>query len=189
MADSEKPALLIIDMVKDYFRDDHPYPITAPARAIIGPINELASWFRKRQFPVIFSTDAFQPDDFIFKGKMNPHAIAGTDGARVIGDLVQEPADLWIPKPRFSAFFKTGLETLLNDRKVTLCAVAGIATHFCVLTTVMDALSHDFKAVLLEDCSVAFPEQTHRSCVDIYRNNPLFPLLRVLNSAAFTADF
>ena len=62
---------------------------------------------------------------------------------------------------------------------VTLCAVAGLATHFCVLTTALDALCHDFKAVLLEDCSAAPSESLHEQVLSAYRRNPLYPLFRV----------
>ncbi len=37
---TEQPALLIIDMVKDYFKDENHYPITPLARKIIP--NEFA---------------------------------------------------------------------------------------------------------------------------------------------------
>jgi len=65
---------------------------------------------------------------------------------------------------------------------VSLCAVGGISTHFCVLTTVLDAICHDFKAVLLEDCSAAFSKELHQQTLDSYRRNALYPLLRVAKS-------
>jgi len=37
---SEYPALLIIDMVKDNFKDERQLPITPLARKIIDPINK-----------------------------------------------------------------------------------------------------------------------------------------------------
>lgn len=186
---TEKPALLIIDMVKDNFDDRDHLPISAQGRAIIGPINRLSHQFRERGWPVVFPTDAFHRDDFIFKGRMKPHSLAGTTGAEVIDELERAEGDYWLPKPRFSAFFNTGLENWLRARQVTLCAVAGIATHFCVLTTVMDALSHDFKAVLIEDCAAAGSELIHHSVSDTYRRNPLYPLFRVLTSDELRAEF
>ncbi|MEN8246427.1 MAG: isochorismatase family protein, partial [Thermodesulfobacteriota bacterium] len=63
-----------------------------------------------------------------------------------------------------------------------LCAVAGIATPFCVLTTALDALCHDFKVVLLEDCSTASSLDQHQQTLDLYRRNPLYPLFKVLPS-------
>jgi len=106
----DKAALVIIDMVKDYFVEDKGYPITPLAREIILPINRTIAGFREKNLPVIFSTDVFNEDDFIFNSRMHPHALAGTEGAEVVDDLYMEKGDLWLPKPRFSAFFRTGFE-------------------------------------------------------------------------------
>lgn len=179
----EKPALLIIDMVKDNFDDRKQLPITPLARAIIPAINQLIATFRRHNWPVVFPTDAFRETDFIFSGRMKPHALEGTAGAEVVDELDRRPEDLWLPKPRFSAFFATDLDQRLRRQNVTLCAVAGIATNFCVLTTVMDALCHDFKAVLLEDCSACWSAEIHEQVLHSYRRNPLYPLFRVLTAA------
>jgi nicotinamidase-related amidase len=184
----ELPSLLIIDMVKDNFDDVHPLPITPLARRLIEPINSLIRIFRQEAWPIVFSTDAFHEGDFIFSGRMKPHSLAGTEGAEVIDELDRKDTDLWLPKPRFSAFFHTGLEERLRERRVTICAVAGIATNFCVLTTALDAICHGFKAVLLEDCSAASSEEIHKNTLEIYRRNPLYPLFRVTTSTQMVAD-
>ncbi|MBW1695807.1 MAG: cysteine hydrolase [Deltaproteobacteria bacterium] len=186
--ENELPALIIIDMVKDTFDDQKQYPIASLARPTIDPINYLIGKFRTRDWPVVFSTDAFHRQDFIFKGRLNPHSLAGTRGAEVIDELDRKDEDYWLPKPRFSAFFNTGLETWLRQRNVTLCAVAGIATHICVLATVLDAVCHDFKAVLLEDCTASYSVAIHKRTLDNYRRNPLFPLLKVLTSKEFITE-
>jgi nicotinamidase-related amidase len=56
-------------MVKDYFDNQHPLPITLIARHIIPPINRLISVFRQNGWPVIFSTDAFDRQDFFSREK------------------------------------------------------------------------------------------------------------------------
>jgi nicotinamidase-related amidase len=99
-----------------------------------------------------------------------------------VDELNMQADDLWLPKPRFSAFFHTGLEKWLREKGVGLCVVGGITTHFCVLTTVMDAICHDFEAVLLEDCSAASPKQVHQQTLETYRRNALYPLMRVAKS-------
>jgi len=119
---------------------------------------------------------------------MHPHSLAGTEGAEVIDELDKADEDFWLPKPRFSAFFQTGLEKWLREKEVTLCAVGGISTHFCVLTTVMDAICHGFKAVLLEDCSAAYSSEVHEQTLNCYRRNPLYPLLRVATSSELAAE-
>ena len=184
----ETPALLIIDMVKDNFIESRNLPITPFALAIIQPLNKLIDVFRSQKWQIIFSTDAFHEDDFIFKGRMKPHSLSGTEGAEVIDALDMQDDDLWQPKPRLSAFFNTGLENWLRDRGVSLCAVGGLATNICVLTTVLDAICHDFKAVLLEDCSAASSKKVHEQTLDNYRRNALYPLLRVAKSTDLVSE-
>jgi len=175
-------------MVKDNFDETKKLRLTPLARKIISPINTLCSLFRANSWPVVFSTDSFHKQDFIFRGAMKPHSLAGTEGAEVIDELDREAEDLWLPKPRFSAFFKTGLDQWLREREITLCAVAGIATHVCVLSTVLDAICYDFKVVLLEDCTASYSESIHAGILDIYRRNPLYPLFRIITSDELTSD-
>jgi nicotinamidase-related amidase len=182
MKKKDIPALLIIDMVKDNFREERKLPITPLAKKIIDPINSLIREFRDDGWPIVFSTDAFYKEDFIFRGSMEPHSLAGSPGAEVVGLLERRREDYWLPKPRFSAFFKTGLELWLRRRGVTLCAVGGIATNFCVLTSVLDALCYDFKSVLVEDCAAASSEEIHEQTLGLYRRNPLYPLFKVQTS-------
>jgi len=177
-----RPALIIIDMVKDNFDERRNLPITPFARKIISPINSLIRVFRERKFPIVFATDAFHNGHFFFSGRMKPHSLAGTAGAEVVEELDRREEDYWMPKSSMSAFFKTGLEGWLRDRHVTLCAVCGIATNFCVLTSAFDALASDFRAVLVEDCSAAASEKIHAATCEVYRRNPLQPLLRVMTS-------
>ena len=185
----ESPVLLIIDMVKDNLDESKGYPITSLARQIVGPINNLIGVFRKEGWPIVFPTDAYHEGDFIFEGRLRPFSLVGTEGAEVADELdYREEEDLWLPKPRFSAFFKTDLDQWLRERGVTLCAVAGIATEYCVLTTVMDAICHDFKAVFLEDCSASYSESIHEQTLNLYRRNPLYPLLGVLSSSELMAE-
>ncbi|MFH1132188.1 MAG: isochorismatase family cysteine hydrolase [Pseudomonadota bacterium] len=175
-------AILIIDMVKDVFDKEHGFPIMVHAKAIVPRVNEVNQWARKKGWPVIFSCDSFLKEDFIFKGKMGPHALRGTEGCMVTEELVQEPGDVYLPKRRFSGFFKTDLDQTLRTWEVDTVVVCGISTHFCVLTTAMDALCHDFKAIILEDATAAFTAEIHEKTLDLFRKNPLYPLFKIMTS-------
>lgn len=180
--------MLVIDMVKDNFDERKQLPITPFAKAIVDPLNQLIGLFRNHDWPIVFATDAYRAEDFIFKGAMKPHSLAGTSGAEVVETLHRRETDCWLPKRRFSAFFATNLHEWLKARGVTVCAVGGIATNYCVLSTALDALCHDFKVVLLEDCSAATSAEIHRKTLDLYRRNPIYPLFRVLPSQAFVKE-
>ncbi|HSO71787.1 MAG TPA: isochorismatase family cysteine hydrolase [Thermodesulfobacteriota bacterium] len=184
-----KPAIIVVDMVKDNFHDEDHLPITVQARAMIPALNRLLQAARSKGAPIIFACDSFLVGDFIFQGKMKAHSLRSTPGAEVLEDLDRTPADIFLPKRRFSAFFKTDLDMTLRLLQIDTVAVTGIATHFCVLTTALDALCHDFRAVILEDCSAGPTPEIHQRTLDNYRRNPLYPLLRVMDSVAFLGEF
>jgi nicotinamidase/pyrazinamidase len=171
--DQDHPALLVIDMVNDTLDEKKNFPIASLAKRIIEPVRAMAVAFRKHEWPVVFATDAFKREDFIFKGRMKPYSLAGTPGGEVIDALGRNDGDLWLPKPRFSAFFRTNLDHWLKERGVTLCAVAGITTNFCVI---------------LDDCTMASSEKVHQQTLDTYRKSALYPLLRVATSTDLIAE-
>ena len=171
-------AILVIDLVNDTF--EHDSRLARAARAMLPRLNDFLARARARGHMIIFSTDSFLEGDFLFGGRMGPHSLRGTKGAQVAAELNREPGDTWLPKRRFSAFFKTDLDQTLRLAGVRTVAVAGVSTHFCVLATVLDALAHDFEAVFLEDLCIAPSEKMHQSTLDNYRRNPLEPLLRVM---------
>jgi nicotinamidase-related amidase len=174
-----RPTVVVVDMLHDNVHGEHAGPVRDAALAIVPAINRLLGAAHARGWPVVFACDSFQPDDFLFGGKMKPHALRGTKGAEPIPELDRAPGDQVLPKPRFSAFFQTGLEGTLRSHGVDTVLVCGLTTAFCVLATAFDALGHDLRAVIVEDaCATAKPEW-HEATVEVYRNNVLRPLFRV----------
>ncbi len=184
-----KPALIIVDMLKDTFNKHPDAFITKEALKFVPTINRLSAMFRDKGLPVIFSCDSFLQSDFIFQGKMKPHSIRGTDGATVIDELEREPSDIVSQKRRFSAFFKTDLDQTLRTFGCDTVTVVGIATHICVLTTVLDAVALDFKAILLKDCCAAHKPEYHTGTIQIYKSSPIYPLIRIMSSADFIDEY
>ncbi len=188
MITKDNPAILVIDMVKDYLDPRRNLKITLYARAIVNPLKNLTSTFRKNGWPVIFATDSFKVDDFIFSAGMEPESLSGTEGAQLIDELERKPGDLWLPKPRFSAFFQTGLAEYLKERQITICAVTGIATPVCLLTTALDGICYNFRSVIVSDCSAAASEKIHKETLNLYRRTALYPLLKVSTSSELLSD-
>ena len=183
-----KPAIIVVDMLKDTLKEGSRHPIIAEGRAIVPNLQRLLDESRKKGFPIIFACDSFLKDDFIFRGKMKVHALRGTAGAEVIDDLRPEPTDIVLPKRRFSAFFKTDLDQTLRVLGVDTIVVTGITTEVCVLMTAMDGLCHDFSAILLEDCGASRSMEMHQACLGLYRDFALYPLLRIMTLSDFLAE-
>lgn len=174
-----KPALVVVDMLVDNLKTHRHTAVAAEGMAIVPAVRRAAEACRATGAPVVFANDSFLPGDFLFGGRMQPHALRGTPGAEVIPELDPRPSDIRLPKRRFSAFYKTDLDQTLRLLGVDTVVVAGITTPYCVLTTALDALAHDFRAVILEDASAAHKREVHEACLSLYRNSPLWPLFRV----------
>ena len=183
-----KPALIVVDMLNDNVHGEHAGPVRDAALAIVPAINRLLAAAHARGWPVVFACDSFLPDDFLFRGRMKPHALRGTNGAQPIPELDRAPGDQVLPKRRFSAFFKTDLDQTLRLHGVDTVLVTGISTGFCVLATALDAVCNDFHAAIVEDACAAAKPEWHSSTVEVYRKNVLRPLLRVQTVDQVLAD-
>ena len=183
-----RTAVIVVDMLADTVREDRPLPISGPALAIVPAIERLTAGARAAGCPVVFACDSFLEGDFLFRGRMRPHALRGTPGADPTPLLTRHPEDIVLPKRRFSAFFKTDLDQTLRTLGVEGVAVAGITTHVCVLTTALDAIALDFHATLVEDACAAHDPAVHGAALDLYRNTPLHPLLRVIDVDGYLAE-
>ena len=175
-----KPALVIVDMVRDTLEGGRTYPMTMPARMLVPVIDDLAEWMRSRGFQVVFACDSFLAGDFLFRSRLRPQSLRATPGSLPTTLIRRGPQDMVLEKRRFSAFFKTDLDQTLRTLGIDCILVCGITTHVCVLATALDALSNDFSAIILEDACAAPSKETHRAVLEAYRATPLQPLLRVM---------
>jgi len=116
---------------------------------------------------------------------MKVHSLRGTQGAEVIDDLRPEPTDMILPKRRFSAFFKTDLDQTLRTQGVDTIVVTGMTTEVCVLMTAFEGLCHDFSVIILENCAVSRNKELRKECLNLYRENVLDPLLRMMTLDEF----
>lgn len=74
-----------------------------------------------------------------------------------------DPADYEIIKPRYSAFFQTALDLLLRRLGVDTVLLTGTTTPNCIRTTCYDAISLDYRVVVVEDCCSSNTEEIQRA--------------------------
>jgi nicotinamidase-related amidase len=94
-------------------------------------------------------SDVETPRIETFKNK--PFVVVGTAGAEIIAELMPWEGEPVIIKKRWSAFFKTDLLMLLNEKGIDTIVVGGIFTPNCVRATVYDAIAHDLDVIVLVD--------------------------------------
>jgi nicotinamidase/pyrazinamidase len=178
-----RPAIIIVDMLEGNY--DKVRKGVKEEEKIVPLVRDFLKTCRRIGIPVIFACDSFLKEDFIFRGRMKPHALRGTKGTRPLSDLEPQSTDVILEKRRFSAFFKTDLDQTLRTLQIDTVAVGGINTHFCVLATAFDAVCNDFNTVILEDLSAAYKKEIHDNFLDAYRNSAIYPIFRVMRSSEF----
>jgi ureidoacrylate peracid hydrolase len=86
--------------------------------------------------------------------EMNERLLAkGTWDYALIDDLRPEPGDIVLPKPRYSGFFNTALDSMLRARGIRTLVFTGIATNVCVESTLRDGFFLEYFGIVLADAT------------------------------------
>lgn len=150
-------------MLEDFFeRSDS---LAGQRDALVARINELSRAFREHRQPVIWVRQEFRSDlrdAFLdMRQRQIRITIKGTKGAEILEELDRVATDLVIVKKRYSAFFGTELEEVLSRFGSFTLVVAGINTHACVRTTVIDAYQRDLQVIVATDCVGSYDDEHH----------------------------
>lgn len=147
-----KDALLIIDMLNDFVLPGAPLEVPA-TRTILPALQARLASVRARGVPVIYVCDAHRPDDPEFS-RMNwpPHAVKGTPGAQVVGQLAPLETDPVVEKFSYSGFHHTGLEGILQASGIEHLVVTGCVTNICILYTAYEAVVRGYRVTVPADC-------------------------------------
>ncbi|GGG65608.1 peroxyureidoacrylate/ureidoacrylate amidohydrolase RutB [Salipiger pallidus] len=85
---------------------------------------------------------------------------------QLIDALTVQEGDLLLPKPRYSGFVSTPLDSMLRSRGICTLLVCGVASNVCVETTIRDAFGLEYHPVMVEDCCLqAGPRAMHDATV------------------------
>ena len=74
-------------------------------------------------------------------------------GTDIVEELTPEDGEPVIYKTRFSAFYRTDLDELLQSYGAKHLVITGCTTSICVESTIRDAFFRDYHCILLEDCA------------------------------------
>jgi nicotinamidase-related amidase len=148
-----RPAIFVIDMLNDCFGHAE---LDRMRVALCSSINQLTTFARQNGLPVIWIRQEFEPDlsdAFLDMKRENIRMfIKDTLGARILDELVRADSDIEIVKKRYSMFYRTELESLLEELDADPLILAGVNTHACIRTAAIDAYQRDFQVIIVRDC-------------------------------------
>ena len=90
-----------------------------------------------------------------------------TNRGTVVARLV--PPASQIDKTRYSAFAEPGLRMALLQRNVDGLIVTGSETDVCVLATVLGAVDHGYRVILVADGVCSSSDEGHEALLKVYR--------------------
>lgn len=159
-------ALLVIDMLADFVRPDAPLEVPG-TRRIVPALRRRIARARRDGEAVVYVCDSHRKDDPEF-ARMGwpPHAVAGTPGAAVIGEIAPEPGDAVVEKRSYSGFHRTALASVLKRRGVRALSLSGCVTNICVLYTAADAAMRGFDVTVEEPLVAGLSPETHAFALD-----------------------
>ena len=155
-------AILVVDMLNDFV---HGKLKCERAQRIIPNIKLLLDSARKRNILTFYCSEEHLLIDTYEMKLCGPHAMKGTEGAKVIEELIPSESDYIIPKRAYSAFDGTGLDKALkgvyNGKGADTIIITGMHTHICDRHTAYDAFVRGLDIIVPEDGVDAFTENDH----------------------------
>lgn len=164
-----QPAVVAVDLYRlayaggdrelDELAEQYPSSCGKYAWAALDPTRRFLDHCRRSQVPVVFTTGkSGGPAAATMRQRGRPRSAedyAIMDGLRAEGDPVVE-------KDRASAFFDTGLLSILRERGAGSLIVLGESTSGCVRATAVDGYSHGFHVVVVADLCFDRSPVSHR---------------------------
>ena len=158
------PALIAIDLYELSYQGGakpvaeiaktYPSSCGENAHAAIEPTRRLFAAARAAGLPVFYSTMDTRTDSLPIAVTATKRRKIQTDPAlyAIRSDFKPQPGDVVITKQRASVFFGTPLTAHLTQLGIQTVIVCGESTSGCVRASAVDAYSHGFHVVLVEEC-------------------------------------
>ncbi len=151
-------ALVAVDIQNDFFSGGS--LAVYGAEEILPVMNQYIEIFQSRKLPV-FATRDWHPDGHCsFRAQGGPwpvHCVVGSKGALFHPDLRLTDYAIVISaatepdKEAYSGFEGTDMNDRLQAAGIHRLFIGGLATDYCVLNTIKDALKYGYEVFLLMD--------------------------------------
>ena len=172
---ASRTALVVIDMQNAFCAPGGAIEVPV-ARSIVHNINRLVRAVRAcggsvvwvqmtikdaADWPVFLSALVDPENSARIRAELRP----GSEGHKLWPELEVDPADLVVPKNRFSAFLPSAcaLGGILKSRGIDSVLIAGTLTNVCSEASARDAAMQDFETTIVSDANAARSDDEHRA--------------------------
>jgi len=161
--DPKKTAMIVVDMQNDFVASGAAME-TPAARQIVPKIAEALRICRDAGIKIIYTAHVHRRDgcdmglfDDLHPPIANRDALVdGTPGVEVYPDLAPAPGEHVIKKHRYSGFFGTDLDIILQEWSIDTVIISGTTTENCCHATARDAMFRNYRVVFLSDATATY---------------------------------
>ncbi len=152
----KRPALILIDFARAYFEPESPLYGAEGCASALESARRLLKAARESGVPVIFTEVKYLQggvDGGVFYRKTPPLACFedGNPLQTLAEGLDVREGEILITKQYPSAFFATSLAATLTAMGVDTAVLTGVTTSGCVRASCIDAMSHGFITLVVEE--------------------------------------
>jgi len=181
----ERTALVVIDMQRDFiepggFGAALGNDVAQLAR-IVPTVAALLAFARSHGMLVVHTRESHLPDlsdcppakrlrgepglRIGDSGAMGRILVRGEPGNQIVAELAPLAGEIVIDKPGKGAFYATGLQAMLDERRISHLLLAGVTTEVCVQTTMREANDRGYECLLVEDAAASYFPAFHDATV------------------------
>lgn len=132
---------------------------------------------REKKIPVIHVVMAMDKQG-ILAHKKDPRdekgvpcmSVKGTKSQEIVSELTPIEGEMIVEKQRFSAFFQTNLELVLQGLGAKHLIMVGCYTDICYATTVYDAMFRGYEITIVKDAVTCECEGAHKAQILNFAN-------------------
>lgn len=146
-----KPALMIIDMQKEFYVGK----TLSQMDAAVEYINAVIPLFEAKGLPIIWVQDIDENDG----------VTPGTAGFEFIDSLSPKAESIRIHKHYGNSFNKTDCDKILKEHEIDTVVITGFCAEYCVLSTYRGAKDLDYFPVILKN-GIASVEEANKEFVE-----------------------
>ncbi|WP_066060125.1 isochorismatase family cysteine hydrolase [Robertmurraya korlensis] len=160
-------ALLIIDMINN-FDFSNGEVLAKKTLPIAKNIQRLKEQFTNEGLPIIYINDHYnlwQAD----VQRIISHC-QNSLSQEIIKTIQPNSNDLFLIKPKHSAFFGTALNTLLYQLNIRSLVITGIAGNICVLFTANDAYMREYSIHVPHNAIASVDDQDNEYSLKMIKN-------------------
>lgn len=143
--DTDKTAMLLIDIQMDYFT---PGKLEIPdGEAVLEKVAKLREWARTKGIRIIHIQQLSKAGGPLFA--------SDGEGVNFHPKVAPKEGEKVITKALPSSFINTELGEYLKSNSIDTLIIIGLMTHMCVETTARDAAQLGYKAIVVSDCTAS----------------------------------